>query len=96
MPDQDDADWRAKALKAINEKIPNGGNCTRCGQGDVVLGNQIVTPLLWKNGGVKLGSGAYPQAMTICKNCGHTSYFNLMVLGVIDGGVQESDGDGSK
>lgn len=33
-------------------------------------------------GGVVLGGSAYPQIMTICKNCGHTVHFNAVFMGL--------------
>lgn len=72
--------WRDDFVAATAKKIP--GTCTVCGSGDVALSEHAVTPIVW-DGGKALGGAAYPQAMAICNNCGHTSYYNLIVLGVV-------------
>ena len=76
-------DWRQRFITKVNEKIPGSGVCPRCAQQKMVVAENIVTPVTWVNGALSIGGASYPQGMLICSNCGHTSYFNLVVLGVL-------------
>lgn len=81
------ADWQRRFVESINEKIPNAGRCPRCatgaaGETTMVIGEDAVTPIIW-NGSLNLGGTSYPQAMLVCRNCGYTTYHNLVVLGIV-------------
>ena len=86
--------WQAALVKALNDKLPDAGKCVRCGDISVTIADEMVTPVRWKDGGVTIGGSSYPQAMIVCRNCGHTSYFNLMVLGVLPQEKKGGDKDG--
>ncbi|MFQ5953767.1 MAG: hypothetical protein ACE5JZ_01725 [Kiloniellales bacterium] len=80
-------DWYNRTVDILNEKLRGGGVCSRC-RGKVILAQDTVSPIRW-DGGVHLGGTTYPQAMLVCKACGHTEYYNLIALGI----VQPSSGD---
>ncbi len=83
--------WKERFAKLVNKRVPNAGVCIRCGSASkLAVGDHLVSPPTWnKDGGLVIGGPSYPQAMLICSNCGHTSYFNLVALGIVGG-----DGDG--
>lgn len=74
--------WRDDFVAAAEKKIPGAGKCAICGSGNATFSEHAVTPIVWE-GGIVLGGAVYPQAMVVCNNCGHTSYYNLIVLGVV-------------
>jgi hypothetical protein len=60
--------------------------CAACGHNNWTMANHLVSPPLHRvsgGGGFMFGGPAYPQAMVICANCGHTVYFNTVVMGIL-------------
>ncbi len=57
--------------------------CSVCHTQSWQLGEHLVAPTLYKHGGgLVVGGVNYPQALLICKNCGHTIYLNAVIIGV--------------
>ncbi len=75
-------DWYAYVQRLVNSKVPNAGNCNVCGGVNTVnLSPHLVTPVVTSpHGGVQLAAQQYPQAMLLCGKCGHTTYFNYVVM----------------
>lgn len=70
-------------LQILQQKLgPGSGNCHACGgQSTVQLAAHLVTPIATTpTGGIQLQAANYPQAMLLCQNCGHTTYFNYVIL----------------
>lgn len=76
--------WYKITAETLNRLIPNAGNCLACGTlgaGKVVLGAQMVTPVITDpKGSVSIGGSTMPQVTLICTNCGFTRYFNYLIL----------------
>lgn len=75
-------DWRVRLIENINAKVQNGGVCRECGEKQIVVADDLVSPVIYQ-GGLVLGGSAYPQGMLICNNCGNTRFFNAVILGVV-------------
>lgn len=78
------APWYVATVEKLNAKIPDITTCTQCSSKEVEAAEDIVTPrnFVTKEGKV-VGYGLdYPQIMVICRNCGHTRYFNLIALDI--------------
>lgn len=75
-------DMYSYVQRLVHQKVPQSGNCSVCGGlGTVVLSQHLVTPVVTSNwGGVQLAAQQYPQAMLMCTNCGHTTYYNYVIL----------------
>ena len=56
--------------------------CTVCGINNWQVAQHLVSPPVVSGRALSLGGPAYPQAMCICRNCGHTLYFNAVVAGI--------------
>lgn len=74
--------WRHQLLAKLNTTVPNVGQCKECLKQDISVSSQAVTSIRLNNGGLDFGGTVYPQAMLVCRNCGHTRYFNLIALGL--------------
>lgn len=74
-------DWRDRFTEILLRKAPGAGKCARCGN-NLTLADDAITPAIW-NGAAVIGGYTYPQAMLVCENCGDTSYFNLVTLGIL-------------
>ena len=60
------------------------GRCPIDGKTNWVIGDYLVAPNYATNlSGVNLGSAPFPQVVVICGDCGHTLYFNAVVMGLI-------------
>ena len=68
----------------LQDKWKGNANCSVCLSNNWNIGGDIVTPTIFVDGGISIGGGAYPQVMSICGNCGHTVYFNAMVMGIVE------------
>ena len=75
--------WRDRFVEILRRKAPKAERCARCGTG-LTLAEDAITPAIWKGGAPIMDQAAYPQAMMVCENCGDTSYFNLVTLGIFD------------
>ena len=47
-----------------------------------MIGNGAVVPINMTKNGPKLGGNVFPQIMLICKTCGHTLFFNAVMIGI--------------
>lgn len=88
-------DWQdklAKKLQTMSERI---GECPSCGHQTSIVSDHIVTPSEWSPDGVTLvAKHQYPQAMLMCERCGHTTYYNLVILDILDKTPISEDTDG--
>lgn len=61
------------------------GKCPACGSDHWVMAGGFMTlPLADGAGGDPAGGSALPCAAIVCKHCGNTLLFNLVVLGLAD------------
>lgn len=75
------AEWM---LKHGIEKRP----CPYCGVADWRLAEHLVQPLTAGGNSVQIGGPSYPQIMLISTVCGHTAFFNAVLIGILPlGGV---------
>ena len=87
-------DWKERAISILNDKIQNAGVCPRCNQNGVSISDDVVSPVRLESNAFQLGGLVYPQVMLICHTCGHTSYFNLVTLGVTSLASEDGDENG--
>lgn len=77
--------WRDIAISKLNKLIPNAGRCGNCGGvSTVAIQNDIVTPVGFNTTTTTMdifgNTNIYPQVMLCCHRCGHTRFFNYVVL----------------
>lgn len=58
--------------------------CSVCGDNNWTLGAHLVVPNTWAGGAISMGGMSYPQVMLICRNCGHTNFFNAVIVGALE------------
>ena len=80
-------------IKKIKERSQINGRspltCSVCGKREFSLvGEGFANQPLQQNtsGGLVIGGPSLPSVVLICRNCGNTLYFNLGVLGELNGG----------
>lgn len=91
MPSNIPDNWRDRTIEELNKKVRNSGICSSCGN-KVNLSAEIVTPATYSGGTLQLGQ-VYPLASLVCSNCGKTTFFNLITLGIIAPESGEDGGD---
>ena len=58
--------------------------CPLCGDSGWIIGGHLVQPItLGGKMGLMLGGVGYPQVMLISQKCGHTLFFNAVVIGLV-------------
>jgi hypothetical protein len=77
--------WLERYWKQENRK------CEICLAADWLVLGDIITPMIFSIHGFSVGN-AYPQFMVVCKNCGHTKYFNAMIAKITEKDERQSDG----
>lgn len=60
------------------------GGCPVCNDHKWVIGDHVVTPLMFSGDSVMIGGGTYPQVMVISQTCGYTFYVNAILCGIVD------------
>ena len=80
--------WRDRFIEILRDKAPEADLCVRC-KTRLTLAEDAITPAIWKGSGAVMDLDTYPQAMLVCENCGDTSYFNLVALGMLDSEPEE-------
>lgn len=86
---------KAEIVKWLTEKTGGKHPCNVCQADDWVLGDHLIAPpLSTMTGGVILGGPSYPSAILVCKNCGHTQFFNAIVMGLIKEPTKEGAPEG--
>lgn len=86
MPDQTgklSKSEKDKALAWLNERTEAAPTCSVCGTQNWTVADHAVAPALFGKGLI-LGGVAYPHIMLVCRHCGHTLFFNAIVMGVLD------------
>jgi hypothetical protein len=59
-------------------------NCPICGSPNWTVADHLVQPFtLGPNAGPMLGGVGYPQVMLISVGCGHTLFFNAVMMGIL-------------
>jgi hypothetical protein len=58
-------------------------HCPVCWTNEWLTAEHIVAPVAYSQGGMMIGGSVYPQIMVICKGCGHTLYFNAVMMGIL-------------
>ncbi len=62
-------------------------HCPSCGEGPWIVPEHLVQPVtLGADQSLVLGGPGYPQVMLLCRTCGHTLFFNAVVMGLIKPG----------
>lgn len=65
----------------LKDKWKTDSACPICTANNWISGDHFVTPILYEpGGGISIGGLSYPQVFIICSNCGHTHYFNAMMI----------------
>ncbi len=65
-------------------------NCPICGNPNWLVGDHLVQPVtLGPGSGLMLGGIGYPQVMLISVGCGHTLFFNAVMMGILPAGHPE-------
>jgi len=73
-----------KALAWIKERSGDKSLiCTVCGQTKWIMGDHLIAPMIYRQGGFVLGGPAYPSVMLVCNNCGHTLLLNATMMGLV-------------
>lgn len=57
--------------------------CPMCGKRNWAIGDHLVASVPYAGGELVMAGTLYPQAMLVCGNCGHTAYFNAVVIGLV-------------
>lgn len=71
-----------KALEWLDDKWPKENRkCEICGANNWTLSEDIITPLLYQEGGKITGGNIYPQFLLVCNHCANTKYFNAVIVG---------------
>ena len=87
-----------KIDKWLIEKWGPDGPCYVCKTSNWAILSHLVTPVVFSEKGFWAGGPAYPQAAIVCTNCGHTVYFNAILIGLVEEeeqGSKEKPGDGN-
>lgn len=74
---------KVQIQKWLEEKWAAPGLCPVCQTKKFTISSHIVAPPIYSSGGTYIGGPSYPQVMTICNNCGHTLYFNVVRMDVL-------------
>jgi hypothetical protein len=89
MPDKDGkltTDEKNRVVQKLQTTwMGSAQNCPICGNSHWLIADHLVQPLtLGPNASIQLGGAAgYPQVMLISVGCGHTLFFNAVMLGVL-------------
>lgn len=59
------------------------GGCPVCNDSKWIIGDHVVSPMLFTGDSVMIGGGSYPQVMVISQTCGYTLYLNAILCGVV-------------
>jgi hypothetical protein len=85
MTDQSGALSEEEQIKIrdwIDDKREGRGMvCSICHTANWSVGPHLVFPPIF-SGGLRLGGAAYPYAMIVCSNCGHTMFINSVMMGL--------------
>jgi RNase P subunit RPR2 len=68
-------------LEKVQEKIINY-SCSLCGNKNASVESYIVNLPIANDFSVRLGGQISPMVPLVCTNCGHTSFLNIMTLGL--------------
>jgi len=85
MPDKDgklSKEEKDKAVHWLEERWPEPRTCPISGHDTWIIGDHLVTPLVWSQGDILVGGSVYPLVMVICEACGYTQMFNAVLLGI--------------
>jgi hypothetical protein len=87
MPDKNGlltSDEKERIAKRIESMWTGSArNCPICGSNQWLVGDHLVQPVtLGPNNSLMLSGPGYPQVMLI-STCGHTLFFNAVILGVL-------------
>jgi len=74
---------KQQVINWLQTKKPTGFQCSVCGVAMWSVGDHIVTAMVNEGGGLSVGGPSYPNAFLICNNCGHTVYFNAVMMGLM-------------
>jgi hypothetical protein len=79
-----DKEKQAKAIKWLEEKWKNDNRkCEVCGSTHWTLIDEIVSPVVFSNSRIMLGSNIYPHFMITCNKCGNSKTFNAIISGIL-------------
>jgi hypothetical protein len=75
-----------KALEVMRKKIPAFPSCPACKRPHLSLADTLLEVRPFHGGMFFAGGPVYPHAAVICTFCGHTMFFNAVILGLLPGG----------
>lgn len=77
-------DQRQKVQAWFDEKAPLIGACPMCKQRQWVLGDYLVQPMPFTEGGtLVIGGLSMPLLMLICGNCGNVQFQSAVMAGLV-------------
>ncbi|MBU1209929.1 MAG: hypothetical protein KJ587_01490 [Alphaproteobacteria bacterium] len=76
-------DQKDRALAWLNQKWVGNKACPVCAQNHWTIADHAVTPSISHGSGLIIGGPSYPHALVICNNCGHTLFFNAVLMGIL-------------
>ena len=77
---------KQKIIEWLNEKMDQatGLICSICNTKKWIVGDDLVVAPVFKVSTIQIGGPAYPQAMLICRKCGHTVFVNAVRIGLVE------------
>ncbi len=80
---------REKAIKWLNEKWKGDKLCPVCKTNSWDLPEILGEVRQFQGGGLVVGGPVFPVFPLTCKTCGHTLFFNALVMGIIQPEAKE-------
>lgn len=90
-PEELTPEQRKAVMDWLTEKWGPDGECYVCKESNWAVGKHLVTPALFSEKGFWAGGPAYPQAMIVCTNCGHTVHFNAIAIGLLEANKEQEE-----
>jgi hypothetical protein len=67
-----------------DKRHPAGAICPICQTRSWTILPQLVTPLVYAEGGLLLGGASYPHFVLVCNNCGNSQFINAVITGLVE------------
>jgi len=85
------AEEKKAVIDWLTEKWGPNGECYICKESSWSVGPHLVMPVLFSEKGFWAGGPAYPHAMIVCTNCGHTVHFNAITIGLLESNIEREE-----
>lgn len=79
----------------LDERWTGHSDCPICEKNAWTTSKYIVSPPIFMGKTFEFGGPQYPQIMVICTYCGHTLYFNAMIIGLLASDEESGENEGS-